>query len=198
MPPTITSENTRDAKAARKQHFERTLAKWWAARPESAKKQHWERTLSKWWAAHPEKRSEFSRKQMSDPARRALQSEIGYKVFSNPETQAKCLDKRRHHPKMRAGTENHSAKKWSLRDNRGRVHQFKNLRHFIREHPHLFAPEDVQWMKHGREAHCRAMALANLHPDRVRPFGQWKGWTWYSAYERRFNDGADLLNRCPT
>jgi len=161
----------------------------------STKKQHWEKTLAKWWASHPEKRSEFARRQMSNPARIEQQREIGRLVFSNPETQRKCLAGRKNHPQQKPGPEHHSGKLWRLRDHRGRVHEFVNLRHFIRTQPHLFSPSDVKWVKKGRHAHCRAMAIANLHPDRARPFGQWKGWTWLSIHERRFNNGRDLLDR---
>jgi hypothetical protein len=132
---------------------------------------------------------------MNTPARRALQRQVGAKVLLNPDTQKKCLRARMQNPTMKAGIEYHSAKIWRLRDSRGRVHEFRNLKHFVRENPDLFLPEDVQWTKHGRHQYCRALALNRLRPDNKWALAQWKGWTWYSTYERRFNDGHDLLDR---
>jgi hypothetical protein len=155
----------------------------------------YQRTLVKWWKEHPEQRSVFTKRQMSDPKRRAFQAEVARKVLSRSGVQEKSLRSRMKNPIMHAGPENHSGKFWRLRDPRGRFHEFRNLSNFIRDNPSLFLPEDVQWVGKGRKKRCRAFALRGLHPSRKVGLSTWKGWTWISIYERRFNDGLDLLDR---
>lgn len=159
------------------------------------KREHYEKTLAKYWKDHPELRSINSKRAAASPERRALQREIGRRVFLRPDFQAKSLKKRIHHPVMKPGPDHHSAKIWKLRSPRGKIYCFQNVSEFIRQNEDLFDPEDVIWVKHKRFLRCRASALRNLHPERKRPFGTWKGWTWVSIHERRFNDGVDLLNR---
>lgn len=100
---------------------------------------------------------------------------------------------------MKLGIKCWSAKNWRLRDPNNRVWQFRNLTHFVRTHEHLFAPEDVRWVipKNGKltGVWCRATGgLRTLRPSRQSVVcGTWKGWRWTSIYERRFNDGDDLM-----
>jgi hypothetical protein len=101
------------------------------------------------------------------------------------------------------GEQNWRSLFWSLRDPSGVPHQFVNLFNFVRTHPELFAAEDVVWRplpkKKGAgflSVYCRAVrGIGNLRPERKYPRLSWKGWTWFSIPERRFNDGEDLLQR---
>lgn len=86
---------------------------------------------------------------------------------------------------------------WHLRDPRGREYHFKDLNRFTREHPNLFAPEDVNLVQRGDGGtYCRASkGLGHLSPRIKWSKLSWKGWTWISIVERRFDDGADPLAR---
>lgn len=95
-----------------------------------------------------------------------------------------------------AGPKHRAAKVWRLRSPDGRTYEFKNLQDFIRQHSDLFDPSDVEWVKSGRNVHCRASGgLASISARRAKAVGSWKGWTVYSQTERLFNGGEDLLNR---
>ena len=96
-------------------------------------------------------------------------------------------------PGFQSLPENFSAKWWRVRDERGRIHEFKNLVWFIKKNPHLFDPEDV-----GDSCKCRAYGgISSIRPriNSRKVNGSWKGWTWYSQTERLKNDGHDLLDR---
>jgi hypothetical protein len=88
-----------------------------------------------------------------------------------------------------------------LRDPRGREHEARNIAKFVRENSGLFQPEDVVWRVRakkkgrGKTWSCKAHEglLSLVKPSVTR--GSWKGWTVVSIYERRFNDGNDLLDR---
>lgn len=103
--------------------------------------------------------------------------------------------------KSAAGQLNFRCLYWSLREPCGKTHEFKNLSEWVRMNEELFNPEDVIWQPirpGGRTSICRAIiCLGMLRPDRRCGRGSWKGWTWYSIPERRFNDGQDLLQRQP-
>ena len=87
---------------------------------------------------------------------------------------------------------------WRLRDGNGVGYEFKNLAKFIRDHSGMFSEDDVKWVKRGNGLNCRAYSgLSSLRPEHPRVEGSWKGWTWISIYERRFDDGNDLLRRNP-
>jgi hypothetical protein len=76
------------------------------------------------------------------------------------------------------------------------VYEFRNLTHFVREHPHLFNPDDVMWRKRGSNETCRAAkGLINLFGKGKVVNGSWKGWTRYSRVEQDYNVGEDLLLR---
>lgn len=90
-------------------------------------------------------------------------------------------------------TEKHiRALNWNIRDANGCTHQFRNLANWIRENENLFDAADVQW----KNGWCRAHSgISHLRPTHKKPVGSWKGWTWVSIHERRFNDAEDLLQR---
>lgn len=68
-----------------------------------------------------------------------------------------------------------NAKEWSLRSPAGDVHEFRNLRHFLRTHAELFDPCDLEPAHNPRAA----VYLGRLRPnDRLRQCHQWHGWTW--------------------
>jgi len=90
--------------------------------------------------------------------------------------------------------ENFSAKWWSLRDYNGRVHQFKNLSWWISQNKEMFDPDDVRPPITKSRAYG---GITKIKPSekKTKVIGSWKGWTWFSVFERRFNDGKDLLLR---
>jgi hypothetical protein len=96
------------------------------------------------------------------------------------------------------GPTNHKSLAGAIRSPDNIVYQFRNLTHFVREHPYLFLPEDVIWKPEGTHGgmRCRAqhglLSLFARHKD-VR--GSWKGWTLYSHVEQVYHAGDDLLER---
>jgi hypothetical protein len=103
-------------------------------------------------------------------------------------------------PQFQPGPDHATAKFWTIRSPAGVSYTFHNLVHFVREHPDLFIPEDINWKltKKGVPVKCRAVGgLYSLSPGRNKKTvnGSWKGWTFVSMHERRFNDGDDLLTR---
>lgn len=71
---------------------------------------------------------------------------------------------------------NAHAKLFSVFSPDGNLFSFRNLNHFVREHPHLFAPQDVVWKGKDSNPWCRAnRGLASLFKS--RPRRQWKGWS---------------------
>ena len=94
--------------------------------------------------------------------------------------------------------ENFSAKHWFLRCPNGKTYAFKNLSWWIRANRDMFDPADVVFGS-GGVPKCRAYGgLLSISPHRVKTNGSWKGWTWCSIDERRFNGGGDLLQRAYT
>ena len=103
------------------------------------------------------------------------------------------------------GPENRLSLVGRLRDPDGRVHAFRNLMHFVREHHHLFHPDDVAWRprktppaKYPDKARdskvCNAYTgLARLNPSTKCQVGSWKGWTWIGDSERR--QAVDTISR---
>ena len=98
------------------------------------------------------------------------------------EKKAEWRKSARRNPKLRATTEHIAAKEWRLRAPGGEIHQFRNLKAFLRTHAELFAVEDVEWKEvPGRpgQAWCRAFhGLSRLRPSCVKWLSEWKGWTW--------------------
>ena len=114
----------------------------------------------------------------------------------------KRLAERAKNPRSQKGIQNATAQNWKLRNSRGVVFYFKNLADFIRRQPCLFDDDDVRWVFRGTSEICRAYSgLSSIKPilkngkPKKRVEGSWKGWTWVSICERRFNDGNDLLER---
>jgi hypothetical protein len=90
----------------------------------------------------------------------------------------------------------HNVRRWHLRSPMNVVYHPINLNRFVTMNPALFEPDDVKPIyKDGRSrAVC---SLKNLRPSdrKKKQTATWKGWTWVSIFERRFNDGRDLLER---
>jgi hypothetical protein len=93
----------------------------------------------------------------------------------------------------------HNVKRWHLRSPANIEYHPLNLNRFVLMNAHLFDPNDVvSRYKSGKSSICRAVAsLKHLRPSdkKKKQTNTWKGWTWISIYERRFNDGRDLLER---
>lgn len=98
----------------------------------------------------------------------------------------------------RLSEQRYNAKRWHLRSPMNVEYHPINLNRFVAKNHELFEDDDLKPIyKDGR---CRAAhSLKNLRPSdkRKKQMNTWKGWTWVSIYERRFNDGNDLLDRNP-
>jgi hypothetical protein len=96
----------------------------------------------------------------------------------------------------RLSEKRYNAKRWHLRSPMNVEYHPINLNRFVAMNPELFEADDTKPIyKDGR---CRAMcSLKNLRPSdkRKKQPNTWKGWTWISIIEKRFNDGRDLLER---
>jgi len=95
---------------------------------------------------------------------------------------------------VRADESNINGLKGALRDDRGRLWQFKNLSHFVRTHRDLFDEFDTverPQKKGGFTKTCRAIkGLSTLFAIK-HTRGSWKGWTAVSGIEL----GEDLMAR---
>lgn len=84
--------------------------------------------------------------------------------------------RRQESPLTRRGPQHHTGRDWHLRAPDGRQYSFRNLSHFVRSHPDLFAPEDI--LETGRGGSNATAGLRALRPTpRCRALS-WKGWTW--------------------
>lgn len=63
------------------------------------------------------------------------------------------------------------AKEWSLRSPEGEVFLFRNLRHFIREHPEFFGASELDFSR-------AKSGLGKLRPSRKYGLTTWKEWSW--------------------
>lgn len=121
----------------------------------------------------------------ANKGRKCSESEIEARsaaMRGRPQT-AELTAKGPRHVCARAGT---------IRNAQNVEYSFRNLTHFIREHPHLFDPLDVAWTDNGR-CNAQKRLLGLFGKGKVVP-GSWKGWTVVSHYERVFETG-DLLQR---
>lgn len=74
-----------------------------------------------------------------------------------------------------AGPDNMFAKYWCLKAPNQQVIEGKNLNEIIRQHSHLFKPEDVVWKKSQCRASKGIRQLINRNKDK-KPPNSWKGW----------------------
>ena len=83
-------------------------------------------------------------------------------------------------PRLGPYETNKAAVEWSVISPRGVPFNFRNLRHFLREHPEHFNPLDVQWSRSGKDLQtCRAYwGLSSIRPRKSKFAWSWKGWTW--------------------
>ena len=96
-------------------------------------------------------------------------------------------------PLTAKGPEHHKAVHGLLRSAENKTYRFDNMSEFVRNHEHLFAPEDVVWNK---RFHCRALkGLLTLTAKGNHTRGSWKGWTLVSYTETFYHGGDDLLDR---
>lgn len=124
--------------------------------------------------------------------------ENGRRVANTPEFRARALKgakSPKKGEKTRRNSENHGrAVHAVLRDPSGKIWHVKNVLKFVREHEHLFAPEDVAWTG-PHLSQCRvARQLSNLW-RRKNPQTTVKGWTLVSKTEVFYNNGEDLIER---
>lgn len=85
------------------------------------------------------------------------------------------------------GAKHPTARWWDIRDPSGRMHRFRNLNQFLRDHPELFDPEDL--VMRGRS--CRAAKGIQSMFLASQPAGSWKGWTPAMIW----HDDVDPLER---
>lgn len=79
---------------------------------------------------------------------------------------------------------------WALTGPDAARYRFRNLSLFIREHAHLFDPNDVLPIRADGKGPSRAAGgLAKLRPGRKNRVASWKGWTWTA--------GDDALRAAP-
>jgi hypothetical protein len=146
------------------------------------------------------KLSEANRGRIISEKQRQHHSEMLRGRKSEPEHVEKRAAALRGRPQVaeltKKGPTNQRSIEGVLRSPENKLYPFRNLTHFVRENPQLFAPEDVVWKKERHAIQCRASrGLIGLfgHSKDVR--GSWKGWTRYSWVEHTFNAGDDLLKR---
>ena len=89
---------------------------------------------------------------------------------------------------------NQNAVFWSLRSPSNATYQFRNLAHFIRNNPQLFTEYELGVINKFGTTRAQG-GLSQLNPNRKHPKCSWHGWTWNCIFERRFNDGDDLICR---
>jgi hypothetical protein len=96
-------------------------------------------------------------------------------------------------PKRGKFAANIHARWWHVRDPRGVAHHFRNLRHFIRNNPHLFHPDDLR-MGHLSDPNRTRIegGFSSISPRIKKPCCSWKGWTWIAGYNE---DDEDPLDR---
>ena len=77
------------------------------------------------------------------------------------------------------GPKNQSAKYWILKAPTQEIIRGMNLNELIRQHAHLFAPDDIKWFGHSN-AECRAAKalrkLFSMKKDGTPRHHSWKGW----------------------
>jgi hypothetical protein len=99
------------------------------------------------------------------------------------------------------GPTNKKSMRGAIRSPDNVVYEFGNLLDWVRNHEHIFKPEDVQWRSKPRGTRmatptCRAYkGLMNLFGHGKHVNGSWKGWTVYSHVEQVYNSENDLLER---
>ncbi len=85
-------------------------------------------------------------------------------------------------PKLRATELHIAAKAWTLLAPNGQRFEVRNLKKFVRDNEHLFAPEDIEWKMQGGQSSqtwCRAFqALSRLRPTCSKRLDEWQGWKW--------------------
>ncbi len=107
------------------------------------------------------------------------------KTPNSPDEVAAFIRMLKTNPATRKGVSNVHAQMWHIRSPENKAYRFRNLTHFVREHEHLFMPDDVIWKPHGSGLRCKAVAgLMKMSPRGKHP-SPWKGWRWVSELERQ-------------
>lgn len=91
--------------------------------------------------------------------------------------------------KCQKGIKHHAGRKWHIRSPSNITFHVLNLAEFIRQHRHLFHPDDVPVKA------LRGIGMLRPSDTRKRISGTWKGWTWVSHIESIYNNKEDLLSR---
>ncbi len=75
--------------------------------------------------------------------------------------------------------ENHiNARDWALIAPDGTEYRFRNLRHFIRNHQHLFTEDELRISGVGKTDPIACTKLGHLRPGAKYPYDSWHGWSW--------------------
>ncbi len=138
------------------------------------------KTARGWRLKTPEELSEIARIRNLRVIARRDPSETK-KIMEKLHTET--VTKKRAELSMAKGENHEKAQAWSLKSPDGRIHQFKNLRKFVRDNPALFDSEDVKLRPrtgHGMQNWSRAITgLAALSPRRKECRLTYKGWMWH-------------------
>jgi hypothetical protein len=132
------------------------------------------------------------------PEQIQIKREAGRKAGNTPAAKAALLRGARapkKGEKVRRNSENHAkALNVIFRDPNNKIWHVKNVLKFVREHEHLFSPEDVVWRGKKLDSCKMVSAFAKLTRNVDRRSSS-KGWTLVSKTETFYNEGEDLIER---
>lgn len=132
------------------------------------------------WMKDPERVEEALAKISAKGAKRFKELGTDHHELFRPEVRERALansvEEMKTNPRRGRFETNMHARDWHLRDPYGDVYHFRNLKHFIREHRHLFSSRQLELNSKGvpRVYNC----LSQLSPRLKRPVSRSQGWTW--------------------
>lgn len=71
-----------------------------------------------------------------------------------------------------------NARDWALVAPDGTEYRFRNLRHFVRTHQHLFTEDELRISGVGKTDPLASVKLGHLRPGAKHPYDSWHGWSW--------------------